>query len=169
LYYSPFTNFLNSSISSSITRSSRANRSSVTCRYRPAEYPQGEGFSKSSLRDALLSAFLAIILPVSPPAGKENEMLQQVTIRTTDLEQFKSMLKTALEREAKLLEYSIQRTREALAPFEKRFNMSTDEFERKFKNREIEETLDFLDWWMEVEALRHLEIRRDLIKDARVE
>ncbi|NWG34601.1 MAG: hypothetical protein HXY42_09180 [Chloroflexi bacterium] len=96
-------------------------------------------------------------------------MLQQVTIRTTDLEQFKSMLKTALEREAKLLEYSIQRTREALAPFEKRFKMSTDEFERKFKNREIEETLDFLDWWMEVEALRHLEARRDLIKDARVE
>jgi hypothetical protein len=96
-------------------------------------------------------------------------MLQQVTIRTTDLEQFKSMLKTALEREAKLLEYSIQRTREALAPFEKRFNMSTDEFERKFKNREIKETLDFLDWWMEVEALRHLEAKRNLIQDARVE
>jgi len=79
------------------------------------------------------------------------------------------MLKTALGREAKLLEYSIQRTREALAPFEKRFNMTTDEFERKFNAREIEETLDFLDWWMEVEALRHLESKRNLIQDARVE
>lgn len=96
-------------------------------------------------------------------------MHQQVIIQTSNLEQFKSMLKTALEREAKLLEYSIQRTREALVPFEKRFNMSTDEFERKFKAREIEETLDFLDWWMEVEALRHLEAKRNLIKDARVE
>jgi hypothetical protein len=96
-------------------------------------------------------------------------MLQQVTIQTSNLEQFKSMLKTALGREAKLLEYSIQRTREALAPFEKRFNMTTDEFERKFKSREIEETLDFLDWWMEVEALRHLEAKHNLIKDARVE
>jgi hypothetical protein len=96
-------------------------------------------------------------------------MLQQVTIQTSDLEQFKSMLKTALEREAKLLEYSIERTRQALAPFEARYQMSSDEFERKFKNREIEETLDFLDWWMEVEALRHLEARRNLLKDARVE
>lgn len=96
-------------------------------------------------------------------------MLQQVTIQTSDLEQFKSMLKTALEREAKLLEYSIERTRQALVPFEARYQMSSDEFERKFKNREIEETLDFLDWWMEVEALRHLEARRNLLKDARVE
>lgn len=96
-------------------------------------------------------------------------MYQQVTIQTSNLEQFKSMLKTALGREAKLLEYSIERTRKALAPFEVRYNMNTDEFERKFKNREIEETLDFLDWWMEVEALRHLEAKHRLIQDARVE
>jgi chemotaxis protein CheY-P-specific phosphatase CheC len=101
--------------------------------------------------------------------GKENEMLQEITIQTTDLEQFKSVLQIALERESKLLEYSIQRTREALAPFEQRYSMTTNEFERKFNAREIEETLDFLDWWMEVEALRHLEARRNLIKDARVE
>jgi hypothetical protein len=116
-----------------------------------------------------LSSFFAIIPSVSISTGKENEMLQQVTIQTSDLEQFKSMLKTALGREAKLLEYSIERTRKALAPFEARFHMSTDEFERKFKNREIEETLDFLDWWMELEALRHLETKRNLIQDARVE
>ena len=96
-------------------------------------------------------------------------MLHQVTIQTSNLEQFKSMLKTALGREAKLLEYSIERTRKALAPFEARYQMSTDDFERKFKNREIEETLDLLDWWMEVEALRHLEAKRNLIEDSRVE
>lgn len=96
-------------------------------------------------------------------------MLQQITIQTSNIERFKSVLETALGREAKLLEYAIQRTREALAPFETRHNMTTDEFERKFKTREIEETLDFLDWWMEVEALRHLEAQWDSIKDARVE
>ena len=96
-------------------------------------------------------------------------MLQQITIQTTNLEQFKSVLETALGRESKLLEYSIERTRKALAPFEARYHMSTDEFERKFRTRKIEETLDFLDWWMEVEALRHLEAKRNLIKDSRVE
>lgn len=96
-------------------------------------------------------------------------MLQQITIQTSDIERFKPLLETALDREARLLEYSIQRTREALAPFEDRYKMSTDEFERKFNAREIEETLDFLDWWMEVEALRHLEAQRNAIKEARVE
>ena len=96
-------------------------------------------------------------------------MLQQITIQTSNIERFKSVLETALGREAKLLDYSIERTREALAPFEARYNMTTDEFERKFKTREIEETLDFLDWWMEVEALRHLEAQWDSIKEARVE
>lgn len=96
-------------------------------------------------------------------------MLQQITIQTSNIERFKSVLETALGREAKLLEYAIQRTREALAPFETRHNMTTDEFEHKFKTHEIEETLDFLDWWMEVEALRHLEAQWDSIKEARVE
>jgi hypothetical protein len=137
--------------------------------------PSHEGFLQgarvfiSTFGTIYSSLFFAIIPSVNAFTGKENEMLQQVTIQTSNLEQFKSMLKTALGREAKLLEYSIQRTREALAPFEKRFNMTTDEFERKFNAREIEETLDFLDWWMEVEALRHLEAKRNLIQDARVE
>ena len=96
-------------------------------------------------------------------------MLQQVTIQTSDIKRFKPLLETALDREAKLLEYSIQRTRAALVPFEARNNMTTDEFERRFLAREIEETLDLLDWWMEVEALRHLEAQRDAIKEARVE
>lgn len=96
-------------------------------------------------------------------------MLQHITIQTSDIERFKPLLESALDREAKLLEYSIQRTREALAPFEDRYKMGTDEFERKFNACEIEETLDFLDWWMEVEALRHLEAQRNAIKEARVE
>ena len=96
-------------------------------------------------------------------------MLQQMTIQTSNIERFKSVLETALGREAKLLDYSIERTRKALAPFEARYNMTTDEFERKFKAREIEETLDYLDWWMEVEALRHLEAQHESLKDARFE
>ena len=96
-------------------------------------------------------------------------MLQQITIQTSNVERLKPLLETALGREAKLLEHAIERTREALAPFETRHQMTTDEFERKFEAHEIEETLEFLDWWMELEALRHLEAQRDSIKEARVE
>jgi len=96
-------------------------------------------------------------------------MLQQITIQTSDIARFKPLLETALDREARLLEYSIQHNREALTPYEERSKISTDEFERKFKSHEIEETLEFLDWWMEIEALRHLEAQLAAIKEAHVE
>ena len=96
-------------------------------------------------------------------------MLHQVTIQTNNIQRFKPLLESALEREAKLLDHAIERTRKALAPLEARYNMTTDEFERKFKAREIEETLDYLDWWMEVEALRHLEAQRQSLREAKLD
>ena len=96
-------------------------------------------------------------------------MLQHLTVHTSDAKRLKPLLKTALEREAKLLEHSIERTRQALVPFETRYGLTSDEFERKFKAREIEETLDYLDWWMEIEALRHLEAQRASLKEAKLD
>ena len=96
-------------------------------------------------------------------------MLQHLTVHTSDAKRLKPLLKTALEREAKLLEHSIERTRQALVPFETRYGLTSDEFERNFKAREIEETLDYLDWWMEIEALRHLEAQRASLKEAKLD
>lgn len=96
-------------------------------------------------------------------------MLQEIVIRTENADALKPLVRAAMDREAKLLEHSIERTRSALAVFEKRHNMTTTEFERKFKAREIEETLDTLDWWMETEALRHLENQLQSMREAQVE
>jgi hypothetical protein len=96
-------------------------------------------------------------------------MMQQVTVHTSDAKRLKPSLKSALEREAKLLDHSIARTRQSLASYEICYGLTSDEFERKFKAREIEETLDYLDWWMEVEALRHLEAQRTSIKEAQLD
>jgi hypothetical protein len=96
-------------------------------------------------------------------------MQGQITVGTNDARRLKPLLKSALEREVKLLDYAIERTHQALAPFESRYKMTTDEFERKFKTGEIKETLEFLDWWMEVEALRHLEAQRQSLIDAKLD
>ena len=74
-----------------------------------------------------------------------------------------------MEREIKLLEYSVQRTRDALRVFEQRFNMATEEFERKFNSREIEESLDFIDWWMETEALHYLVSQLQSMREAQLD
>lgn len=96
-------------------------------------------------------------------------MLGQVTISTKDVERFKPLLQSALERQAKLLHFSIRRTLDELKVYEERYDMSSKEFERQFKAREIEESLDYLDWWMEIEALHHIEEQLQSLKDAKVE
>ena len=96
-------------------------------------------------------------------------MLQHLIVRTSDAKRLKPLIKSALEHEAKLLDHSIQRTLQALAPYESRYGMTSEDFERKFKVREVEETLDYLDWWMEIEALRHLEAQRAFLKEAQLD
>ena len=96
-------------------------------------------------------------------------MLQEIVIRTENADALKPLVRAAMERETKLLEHSVQRTREALKAFEERFGITTEEFERKFKAREIEESLEVLDWWMEVEALHHLENQLQSMREAQVD
>ncbi len=48
-------------------------------------------------------------------------MLQHLIVRTSDAKRLKPLIKSALEREAKLLDHSIQRTLQALAPYETRY------------------------------------------------
>ncbi len=96
-------------------------------------------------------------------------MLGQITISAKNVEGFRPLLQSALERQAQLLNFSIQRTLDELKVYEDRYQMSSAEFERQFKAREIEESLDYLDWWMEIEALHHLEENRQILEDARVE
>ena len=96
-------------------------------------------------------------------------MLQEIVIRTENADALNPLVRAAMDREAKLLEHSVERTRAALEAFEKRYDMTTEEFERKFKAREIEETVDLLDWWMEVEAMHHLENQLQSMREAQVE
>ena len=96
-------------------------------------------------------------------------MLQHLIVRTSDAKRLKPLIKSALEREAKLLDHSIQRTLQALAPYESRYAMTSEDFERKFNVREVEETLDYLDWRMEIEALRHFEAQRACLKEAQLD
>jgi hypothetical protein len=52
---------------------------------------------------------------------------------------------------------SIERTKQQLAAFESRFDMTTAEMKIRLESGDIEETLDTIDWYMESETLRLLE------------
>ena len=96
-------------------------------------------------------------------------MIQQVTIKSAGQEDLKPLVRAAIRGELKLLAHGIKRTRAKLAEFEKRFGMSSEEFERKFKAIEISETLENLDWWMELEALHLLEQQHQTLTEAQID
>ena len=47
--------------------------------------------------------------------------------------------------------------------------MSSDEFEHRFKTRELAETLDFIEWQMEIQALHLLEEQYETLNEARLD
>lgn len=96
-------------------------------------------------------------------------MLNQVTIQSRAKRPIKPLVEIALQNQLKSLSHGIRRTKQKLADFEARFGMTTREFENKLRTGEIEETLDTIDWRMEVEALRILEEEYNALRDAHVD
>jgi hypothetical protein len=96
-------------------------------------------------------------------------MLQQLTITTTDKTTLKPLVESAIEREKEMLSLAIRRTRERLAEFEQRYGMSSAEFERRLNALELQETIEFTDWRMEIGMLRLLENQHQALREAQVD
>ncbi len=62
-------------------------------------------------------------------------------------------------REAILL--GLDQTRNRIAKFERKFQMSSDDFERRLNSLELDEAVEFSEWRMEIGMLRLLERHRD--------
>lgn len=95
-------------------------------------------------------------------------MVQHVTITSETQDNLKSLVETALRSELRMLEHGLQRTRERLAEFEAKFGMTTVEFEQRFDGKDLKETLDFIDWWGEIQMLRRLEQHRRALAEAQI-
>ncbi|MBI5932464.1 MAG: hypothetical protein HY867_02055 [Chloroflexi bacterium] len=93
-------------------------------------------------------------------------MLQELTIRAESIDTLKPLLEVAIRNQLKSLQHGINRTKEELAKFEARFGMTSDELERRLKSGELKETMDTIDWWMEITALRLLEGQHKSLSEA---
>jgi AraC-like DNA-binding protein len=96
-------------------------------------------------------------------------MLQQLTITTTDKTALKPLVESAIENEKKMLALGIERTRKRLAEFEQQFGMSSAEFEHRLNALELEETVEFTDWRMEIGMLRLLESQYQALQEAQLD
>jgi hypothetical protein len=95
-------------------------------------------------------------------------MLQEVVIKTNASESLKPLLEVAIQNQLKALQHGIQRTKERVAEFEKRGGMSSTEFEKKMQTEEIDETIETIDWNMELAALRFLEGQYQSLREAKI-
>ena len=84
-------------------------------------------------------------------------MLQNVTITTNSKVSLRPLVESALHNEAKVLALGLRRTRERLTEFEQRFGLTSAQFEQRFAARELDESLDFIEWLGEIKTLRLLE------------
>jgi hypothetical protein len=101
-------------------------------------------------------------------AGKATGMLHQVMVKTSNPDALRPLLRSALQRELKLLEQGMRRTRLRLSAFEKQYSMNTDEFLRRFTKDDLGETLDFIEWYGETKMLAALAEQKKAIEGTSV-
>ncbi len=95
-------------------------------------------------------------------------MSQQVTITSESPVSLKPLIEGAIRAELRMLELGIARTQRRLAEFEKQFGMSTADFERRFDGRDLQETIEFIEWSGEIKMLKLLEQKHQTLQGARV-
>jgi len=95
-------------------------------------------------------------------------MSQNITITTDAKVSLKPLLESAIQTEVKVLALGLQRTRERLLEFERRFGMTSVDFEHRFSARELDESLDFIEWMGEIKTLRLLEDQQRALQGVQI-
>ncbi|MFO7917521.1 MAG: hypothetical protein R6V13_05545 [Anaerolineae bacterium] len=77
------------------------------------------------------------------------------------------LVEDALENELRLLQAGIQRTKNRLQAFEAEYELSTQEFLRRYENDELPETLAFAEWVGEHRMLERLREKAETLREIR--
>lgn len=94
-------------------------------------------------------------------------MLQQMTIVTDNRPLLEPLVRSALDHEKRIIALCLQRTRSRLAEFEQQFQMNSADFEQRLNTLELDETVEFSEWRMEIGMLRLLDRQYKALNDAR--
>jgi len=82
--------------------------------------------------------------------------MAEVKLRSSRQQPLKPLVEAALQNELRLLEVGAKRCQQKLDDFEKRHQLSTQEFIRRYENNQIAETLEFAEWIGEHRLLERL-------------
>jgi hypothetical protein len=94
--------------------------------------------------------------------------MAELTLVSTGHHPLKPLVEAALANELRLLEAAIRRTEQRLCEFEAKYQLSTDEFIRRFEGDELEETLELAEWVGEYRLLKRLREKADTLREIQV-
>ncbi|MEW5692687.1 MAG: hypothetical protein AB1765_05275 [Candidatus Hydrogenedentota bacterium] len=76
---------------------------------------------------------------------------------TDDFEFVKGFVAESLDEEKRKLRYAYKKTAKIIKQFEKKFKIKSNDFIKKLKKGEIEETEETFDWFAECKAAKEIE------------
>jgi hypothetical protein len=95
-------------------------------------------------------------------------MVQEVKVRAETGVSLKGLLESAIQSELRALQLGIQRTQVRLTEFEAQYGLNTQDFEQRFTHRQLQESLDFIDWMGEVKTLQLLEEKKRALQQLHI-
>ncbi len=90
--------------------------------------------------------------------------MAELTLISQDSGSLKPLIEGAISEALRLTETGIQRTERRLKEFEEKYQVSTQEFLRRYQNDEMSETLDLDEWIGESRMLQHLQEKADRLR-----
>jgi len=90
--------------------------------------------------------------------------MSELTLISPYQRSLKPVVQAALENELRLIVAGIRRTEQRLGEFERRYQMSTQDFISRFENDEIEENLEFDEWIGEYRLLERLHEKVEILQ-----
>jgi hypothetical protein len=80
----------------------------------------------------------------------------------------KKLLTNGLEEERRRIKFALDLSDSIIRNYEEKYHMSSADFIRKFKNREIEESDDTFNWWAEYKLRSELSEKIKTIEDIEI-
>ena len=79
-----------------------------------------------------------------------------LTLTSPHRRPLRPLVEGAIQNELRLLEAGVRRTEERVRAFEAQYGMSSSDFQRRYENDELPETLDYAEWIGECRLLERL-------------
>ena len=91
-------------------------------------------------------------------------LTQTLTLTSSSPQALRPLIEAAIHTELRVLQAGIRRSQQRIADFETQYGMTTEEFLPRYRNDEIPETLETIEWVGESKLLERLYVDETVLR-----